>query len=62
MQGGAQSSPGCLGRQVGGQGRNRLGVVTRVVGKLDCDRLCRTLGITRQLEGDTGYSAETSRK
>ena len=52
MQGCAQGSPGRLGRQVGGQGRDRLGVVTRVVGKLHCDRLCRTLGITQQLESD----------
>ena len=45
MQGSTQGSPGGLGRQVGCQGRDRLGVVTRVVGKLHCDRLCRTLGI-----------------
>ena len=52
MQGSAQGSPGRLGGQVGCQGRYRLGIVTRVVGKLHCDRLCRTLGITKELESD----------
>jgi len=44
VQGSTQGSPGGLGGQVGSQGRNRLGIVTRVVGKLHCDWLCRTLG------------------
>ena len=52
MQGSAQGSPGSLGGQVGSQGRNRLGIVTRVIGKLHCDWLCRTLGITKELESD----------
>ena len=42
---GAQGPPGRLGRQVGGQRRDGLGVVARVVGELDGYRLRRTLGV-----------------
>ena len=44
MEGGPEGAAGGLGRQVGGQGRDRLGVVARIVRKLDSDRLCGALG------------------
>ena len=43
VQSTSEGSSGGLRGQVGGQGRNGLGIVTRVICKLDSNRLCGAL-------------------